>query len=124
DESQCFFAIDLRPDTFLPTGREALYPGRLALGSFQPIDPTVAKGNLDGLGIGDRLRAGCLLGDPHPDPFGGALVFREPRVPRRRILEGSNRGVDTASAFCGLCLQGLDLVFVSRPRASASFFAM
>jgi hypothetical protein len=110
-ERECLFAIDLRPDALRPAGHETLQPAGVALWSFQRVDPTVTKRDLDGFGIGDGFNARRLLCESHPDPTGSVLVFREPRFPRRRILEGSDRNkrIYSGNLLCGFCLHGFVL---------------
>src|SRR5882672_1005537 len=88
DQGQGLFAIDLRPDAARPARHEALQPCRFALGALLPVYPAVAERDLYGLRVGDRLYARRFPGDPHPDPIVVCLIFRDPRVPGLRVLEG------------------------------------
>src|SRR5205807_6462603 len=71
DERLGLPAVDPGPLAAGTAGREALEPPGLVVGALLAVDPSVAEGDVEGLGVGDGVVARSRLGNLHPQALRG-----------------------------------------------------
>src|SRR2546430_2730288 len=69
DERLGLPAVDPGPLAAGTAGREALEPPGLIVGTLLAVDPPMAEGDVEGLGVGDRVVARSCLGNLQPQPL-------------------------------------------------------
>src|SRR3546814_5536220 len=81
-----------RPHSFRPPRREPLQEILCVAAALLAVDPAMAQGDVERLGIGHRGDAGILLRDLQPDTAGIAMRG-QPLFPRRSGAEWLDRQV-------------------------------
>src|SRR5918994_359491 len=93
DERRDPVPVALRPVAPRAPGREALEVVVVVEPPGLAVDPPVAECNLDGLGVGDRPLARCLLGELEPDALRLGVVSVQPSLPGLLAREDLDRQV-------------------------------
>src|SRR6266550_1211743 len=91
DECLGLPAVDPGPLAAGTAGREALEPPGLVVGALLAVDPSVAEGDVEGLGVGDGVVTRSRLGNLEPQTLRGVVVGGEPRAPGGLGGKGQDR---------------------------------
>ncbi len=87
NQSQSFCAIDLRPNTLLPTRTKPLQPGIRTLALLLPINPPKTQSFLKSRTIRNRSNARSLLSQPNPNARRSGVILTQPGSPSLKVRE-------------------------------------